>query len=103
MRKIEMRPRAKYDLRSLVAYISYVLKQPDAARAIKEDLVSAIKALANTPTIGRVLSDKQLKTNYRSWLVGNYRIIYTCDDNTLTVWRILHVRQDIDDYDLIDF
>ena len=40
---------------------------------------------------------------YRWHLVGQYRIFYTHSAETLTVWRILHTRQDLDGYALIDW
>lgn len=60
--------------------------------------------LCETPTIGRVCFDESLeRKNYRWYLVGHYRIFYTFDDSHLVVRRVVHTKQDIDDYALIDW
>ena len=36
-------------------------------------------------------------------LSANYRVFYTYDEEFLTVRRVIHTRQDIDDFALIDW
>ena len=56
------------------------------------------------PTLGRPFIDESLsRRDIRSWLVGNYRVFYTYDEEFLTVRRVIHTRQDIDDFALIDW
>ena len=79
MRTPAFRPRAALDLESLVVYLEM-------------------------PTLGRSFLDDSLEGEaYRWHLVGQYRIFYTHSAETLTVWRILHTRQDLDGYALIDW
>ena len=37
----------------------------------------------------------------RTYRVGAYRC-YSHDDTTLTVWRVIHMSQDLDDFALVD-
>lgn len=51
------------------------------------------------PTMGKPFSDDNLdRKMYRTWLVEHHRIFYSFDDEWLTVWRIVHTSQDIDNY-----
>lgn len=98
------RPRAALDLESLVVYIGEVLHAPQAARNAYAAIVEAVDQLCATPTLGRPFVDDRLeREGYRSYLAGQYRIFYTHGDEVLTVWRIIHTRQDLDDYALIDW
>ena len=38
----------------------------------------------------------------RTYRVGAYRMFYSHDDTTLTVWRVIHMSQDLDDFALVD-
>ena len=84
MREIRYRPRATFDLESIVQ--------------------EAIALLGDMPTLGKPFSDDSLdRKNYRSYLAGSYRVFYTFGEESLTVWRVVHTRQDIDDYAFVDW
>ncbi|WP_165247742.1 type II toxin-antitoxin system RelE/ParE family toxin [Adlercreutzia sp. ZJ141] len=103
-REVRYRPRAAFDLESIVIYVGEVCGNPSAARATYESIVDAMEKLATMPTLGRPFADKTLtRTSFRSWLVGNYRVFYEFNDEELTVWRVIHTHQDIDDMALIDW
>ena len=99
----EYRPRAAYDVESTVTYIGQVLHSPQAARTWYEDLKSAVAALCENPDLGRVFEDDRLSLKgRRTFLVGRYRLFYSYDAEKLTVWRVVHTSQDIDDYAIVD-
>lgn len=74
------------------------------ARQTYTSIKAAVKELCAMPTLGRPFIDEALgRRDIRSWLVGNYRVFYTYDEEFLTVRRVIHTRQDIDDFALIDW
>lgn len=102
MLEVRYRPRAELDIHSAVLYLGEVLGNPVAARKLYETLVEAIERLRSMPTLGRAFSDDRLEgKDYRSFLVGNYRVFYSFTESELTVWRVVHVRQDIADYEIV--
>ena len=44
-----------------------------------------------------------LNNGHRWVMVGKYRVFYRCDNEVVTVWRIIHCSQDIDEFELIDW
>ena len=97
------RPRAAHDLESILVYLGEIQKAPQAARDLYSEIEMAIDLLCETPEIGPRFTDSALAhDNYRSWLVGSYRIFYSYDSELLTIWRIIHTRQDRDDYSIVD-
>lgn len=104
MRKAELRPRAAYDVESIVAYISVVKGAPQAAENWYNEFREALQLLCEQPDLGRMFTDERLQIQQRrTYLVGNYRIFYTHTASHLTVWRVLHTLQLLDDYALVDF
>ncbi|MEC4184017.1 type II toxin-antitoxin system RelE/ParE family toxin [Adlercreutzia sp. R21] len=103
MREPVYRPRAAFDLESIIIYVGEVCRNPAAARQIYTSIKTEVQELCAMPTLGRPFIDDSLsRRNFRSWLVGNYRVFYTYDEDFLTVWRVIHSRQDIDDFAFID-
>ena len=102
MREIRIRPRAQLDLESLFIYRAFELKEPNAAQKTVDAIYSAIERAAEFPEAGRLFENENLEQGYRRVLVGRYWVYYTFDDESLTVWRVFHVRQDIDNYSIVD-
>ncbi len=103
MRVPELRPRASYDVESIVTYVSFVLGAPRAAEDWYAAFKEALSLLCAQPELGCELSDERLVlSGRRTYLVGKYRVFYSYDAEALTVWRVLHVAQDIDDYAIVD-
>ena len=87
------------DLESIAIYIGEVKGSSKAAKNVYAQIMDAVDLLCGMPDLGKQFGDSALEVRgYRTYLVGNYRIFYTHDEETLMVWRIVHVRQDIDDY-----
>ena len=103
MRSVDLRPRAAYDIESIVTYIAIVLKAPRAAEDWYADLRTTLDLLCEQPEIGREFCDEHLHIQQRrTFLVGNYRLFYSFNAEHLTVWRVLHTSQNMDDYALVD-
>lgn len=102
-RQIRYRPRAAIDLESAVVYLGEVCNAPQAAKRLYDDITHALEQLRDLPTMGKPFLDDRLDRKlYRTWLVGNYRIFYSFDIEWITVWRIVHTSQDIDDYAIME-
>lgn len=97
------RPRASYDIESIVVYIGQVLDSPKAARTWYESLKETVSLLCDMPDLGRPFDDDRLVfKDRRSYRVGSYRLFYSYSADTLTLWRVVHSTQDMDDYALVD-
>lgn len=104
MRKSLYRPRAAFDLESIVVYLGEVHNKPQSAKHLYRAIIEAVSMLCETPTIRHPFCDETLdRQDYRWHLVDQYRIFFTFDDNTLVVYRIIHTRQNIDDYALVEW
>ena len=102
MLKGEFRRRVLFDLESIVIYMGEVLGSSKAAKGIYTQIMDGVGTLCEMPDLGKQFGDSALEAGgYRTYLVGNYRIFYTYNEETLMVWRIVHARQDIDDYGLV--
>ena len=98
----QWRPRALYDIESAVAYLGQVLENSLAAKALYERVRDQVDLLCRFPDMGKPFADALLEgRGYRTFLVDQYRLFYTHDDKTLTTWRLVHTRRDIDDYALV--
>lgn len=102
MREVLIRPRAQLDIESIYIYIAYERKEPKAAQEVLDALYDAFDRAAELPGLGRAFEDADLERSYRRMLVGCYWVYYTYDDESVTIWRIFHVRRDIDSYTIVD-
>ena len=69
MREIRYRPRATFDLESIVVYLGEVQKSPASAQRTYQSVQEAIALLGDMPTLGKPFSDDSLdRKNYRSYL-----------------------------------
>lgn len=91
------------DLDSIAIYIGEVKGSSKAAKNVYTQIMDAVDLLCEMPDLGKQFGDSALEVRgYRTYLAGNYRIFYAHDEETLIIWRIVHVRQDIDDYGLVE-
>lgn len=98
----QWRPRALYDIESAVAYLGQVLENPLAAKALYERVRDQVDLLCRFPDMDKPFADALLEgRGYRTFLVDQYRLFYTHDEEALTIWRFVHTRRDIDDYALV--
>lgn len=100
---VRYRPRADTDIESAAIFIGEVSGNPNAAKRFYDSIGDAVDRLSAMPHLGKPFADSSLNLkNYRVWNVGNYQIFYSHDDEYLTIWRVIHYRQDIDIYAFVD-
>lgn len=103
MLKLAWRPRAQLDRKSIAIFIGAERKAPDAALRTIQAIDAAIERVREFPESGRRYAAEGLDAEYRTIISGSYTVFYTYDADTLTVQRILHQRQNLDIYTLVDF
>jgi toxin ParE1/3/4 len=79
------------DLRDIWLYIAK--DNPEAADKLTPVLVSRFLVLASKRAMGR--QRKELGSNLRSHVVGNYIIFYRCMNDEIEVVRVLHGARDL--------
>ncbi len=100
---LEWRPRADLDRQSIALYLGMERGNPQAALHTIQEIDQAIDRARAFPESGRLFQAEGLEhRDYRSVLAGSHRVFYRHDGQTLTVCRIVHQRQDIDTYALVD-
>lgn len=103
MRDLMWRPRAHLDRESIAIYLGLECRNPSAALKTIESIDAAIEHVRALPdTGGRFRMDSLHASEYRTMLANPHTIYYRFDDTTLTIYRILHQRQDIDTFALVD-
>ena len=104
MLKLNWRPRAQLDRESIALYLGCERQNPSAAFSVMKAIDEALCRIRQLPDSGgRFRMDELHRKEYRTVLAGKYTIYYLYDEEAVTVYRILHQRQRIDDYALIDF
>lgn len=88
MLEVAWRPLARRQFESTVQYIRD--RDVAAARRMEAAIQASVERLRAMPLIGR----PGRVTNTREWIVHpNYLIIYSVEEDVLTVLRVLHARQ----------
>ncbi len=99
---LQWRPRAELDRESIAIYLGIERKNPSAAlKAVKTIDAALERACLFPDSGGRFRMDQLEHREYRTALANPYTVFYRFDAETLTVYRILHQRQDIDTYAMI--
>ena len=103
MLELAWRPRAHLDRESIAIYLGVECGNPHAALAAMEKIDRAITRARELPDAGgRHYAPLLEHAEYRTALANPYTIYYRFDESTLTVYRILHQHQNIDDYTLVE-
>lgn len=103
MLDLAWRPRAHLDRESIAIYLGLECKNPQAALAAIRRIDAAIEHAQTFPDSGgRFAMEELRRREYRTVPANPYTVYYRFDDTTLTVYRVLHQRRDIDTYALID-
>jgi plasmid stabilization system protein ParE len=77
-------------LANFVKYIS--IDNPDTGRNFANTIFKSIEKLKIFPESGRVVPELD-KSKYREILVGNYRLIYSIDNDVIQILTIRHQKQ----------
>jgi plasmid stabilization system protein ParE len=88
---------AEEDLLSTLRYISDVLKAPEAAKNLLDEIEEQTQILKTSPLCyALVLDDYLCSKGIRSFLVKNYQLFYVIDEEEkiVSIIRILYARRD---------
>lgn len=103
MLEVVWRPRAQLDRESIALYLGFEQGNPEAALSAMQSIDSVIGRLRRFPESGgRVLVGGLDHDDYRRTHANPYTIYYRFNEATLTVYRVIHQRQDFDVYSLVD-
>ncbi|WP_283171282.1 type II toxin-antitoxin system RelE/ParE family toxin [Curtanaerobium respiraculi] len=102
MLAINWRPRAHLDRESIAMYLGIECAAPQAALKTIKAIDRAIARTQMLPDSGGHWSQKGLDGEFRTVSAGSYTVFYRYDEATLTVYRILHQRRDVDTYTLVE-
>ena len=104
MHKVEWRPRAHLDRESIAIYLAIECNAPKAAHDTMKKIDAAIERIRTFPESGKPFRLDTLEhRDYRIVLAGKYLILYRHDAETVTIYRIIHQRRDIDIYTLVEY
>ena len=95
--EINLTENAIEDIQEMKFYISHNLKNPEAATATIERIMSYIEKLKTFPKMHRVRRKKSGK-EIRVVPVENFNVLYSVDEvrSTFNILRVLYGRRDID-------
>lgn len=103
MRSVVWRPRAQLDRTSILIYLAVERQAPKSAEEVLSQIDEAIARIVAFPDIGRRVTYEGLRRrNYRRVPSGHYIIFYRVDEESITIVRVLHERQDFANYTVID-
>lgn len=91
---------AESDLEEILEYISNELHNPDAARALMDELEDKIDEICKMPKSGRIVTNEYLsRANIRRFLVKNYVAYYIVDSdmNRIVILRVVYSKRSMDD------
>lgn len=98
------RPRAHLDRESIAIYLGLECGNPDAALAVMRRIDAALERARAFPDSGGHLRIEGLAhDDYRKAYADPYVVVYRFDVAAVMVYRILHQRQSLDAYSLVDF
>lgn len=104
MLEVIWRPRAHLDRESIALYLGCECRSPRVALETIRRIDAAVERIRTFPDSGgRFAVDGLSHHEYRTAHVNPYTIYYRFDENTLTIHRVLHQRQDIDTFELVNF
>jgi toxin ParE1/3/4 len=95
MYKLRINPIALEDLIEIKKYFENELDNPSSANKIIEKIIKRYESLKDYPLMGADLRLKiGIKTDYRFLTSGNYLIFYKCENEYVSVYRILYGKRD---------
>lgn len=103
MHELHWRPRAHLDRESIAIYLGTECGSPQAALKAIRKIDAAISRICAFPDSGGITrSPGKGGREYRTALANPYTIYYRFDDTHVTIYRILHQRQDLDTYTFLE-
>ena len=84
------------DLNDAVTYISRVLKNPQAAERLLDNVEAGILKHLENPTFATAYKGRRdRQTPYYWFAVGNYMVFYVVEDDVMEVRRFLYGARDL--------
>ena len=99
---LQWRPRANLDRKSIAIYLGVECGNPKAALKAIESIDETIERIRQFPQTGKRFRHEHLANEYRMVQASPYIIFYRAIGSSIVIYRILHQRQNIDDYELVD-
>ncbi len=100
---LEWRPRAALDRESIAIFLGIECGNPQAALSAIQRIDAAIGRIRLLPDSGgRIRFDQLANKEYRTVMANPYTIYYRFDARTVTIYRVLHQRRNLDDYAFVD-
>ena len=107
MLDLAWRPRAQLDRESIAIYLGLERGMPQAALDAIKGIDAALETVRTFPDAGGHFTDDHLEHEYRTRMLEKWKRAFTsCPSGrwqTDTVYRIMHQRQSIDTYSLIEY
>ena len=95
--RLQYLPLFEQDLIETVHHITYVLKNPDAALRLADDVEAAIlERLSNPLAFEPFRSAKDRELLYYRLYIRNYVVFYVVIDDVMEVRRLIYRKRDID-------
>lgn len=80
---------AEEDFTEIVSYVA--ADNPNAANVLATKIEKNLELLSDNPKLGRIPRDEDIRNlGYRYLIVQNYIIIYSTEERTIIIHRILH-------------
>jgi toxin ParE1/3/4 len=93
MNRYRIAPEARSDLDGVWDYLGLQKQNPTAAYRQIEVLYDKFSLLAANPLLGEVRND--LGANLRSFVAGNYVVVYRIVGGRIEITRVVHAARDI--------
>lgn len=95
MREIFFTKNADFDLDDIYFYISSQSASIDPAERVVQRIKEKVEFLAGHPEAGTVREDHVPNKDIRFWTVFSYLVIYSFDEDSITILRIIHGARDL--------
>lgn len=100
--KLKWRPRANLDRQSIAIYLGVECGNPNAALSAINSIDEAIRRIRQFPQLGKRVAHERLANEYRAIQANPYVVYYRITSDAVVIYRVLHQRQEIAAYELVD-
>lgn len=101
MKKLEAEFSSRATLDLLNIQMHYLILEGKPEKHL-DSIFEGIEFVREFSDAGHPIESERVMPGYRKWLADEFWIYYSADGETLTIWRIAHTKQDIDEYELLE-
>ena len=87
MARIVWSPVAREDFQAITSFIK--ADSPGYAKTFGWHIQQRVEQLQNFPRSGRIVPEDETG-RYRELIVGNYRVVYRTEEDTVTIMTVIH-------------